>query len=781
MKIFLQICFVTFIGLTCSSTVFSQILRGKVQCKEKSDIRLLPYANIVLFQEKDTTHFLKGIVCDEKGNFVIEDLELNKSYTIRASYTGFKAEDAYIPNVSSNMQLTFTLKPDNQLLSEVTVLGNLSYYDGEKKIELFSDKQIKSSQNGLDLVSQMPQLYLDPMQQKLQDRSGSSLTILINGIAASSEEIRNIPPDKILRVEYYDIPPLRFGFTGKLIDIITKRLDVGYNGGFGLQHAVATGFANDNLYFSHTWGNHQISLNYDCHWRNYKHNEQTSEYDFKLSGNRYLYSMQQKGKFNYVENDINVRYTFNRPDRFIFQIKFMPSYRPDNNKSDMDYLILTDNMPEVERQGTRRSHSSIFNPAINTYGNIKIKSDKQLYIDLLGNIFRTKQDYSNKQFEDKELVFDNFLNASTHRKSLIGQIIYQQDLKHNQQIYIGFNTSISQSDADIQNVLNNNVPYNYIINSNRYGFSAQYSRAFNKLFLTFAGLGTWYVSKNSLHKYREFFFSPVLIANYNINEKHRFYASLRMFSPTFPSISMMTEQATLTMENIISYGNPNIEASKRMSIDANYSFNNKYFSFSIYPFLTKTVDEIARYYSEEIFDNEPVMAEQWENADYYITTGHTTNLSIYPLGNRNLSLSVNYNYTHSIYKSKHMDKFHHNYHGIFLTAAYRTSKFGINAAYRIPGKYYRPLYISKEENNSELSMFYNIKKWRLSASWMFLFSPSTYSSETQPGSPMFRKWTSRIKDNQNMITLGVSFFFNKGRNVNVKKMIDNQDKDSGIL
>ena len=62
MKIFLQICFVTFIGLTCSSTVFSQILRGKVQCKEKSDIRLLPYANIVLFQEKDTTHFLKGIV-----------------------------------------------------------------------------------------------------------------------------------------------------------------------------------------------------------------------------------------------------------------------------------------------------------------------------------------------------------------------------------------------------------------------------------------------------------------------------------------------------------------------------------------------------------------------------------------------------------------------------------------------------------------------------------------------------------------------------------------------
>lgn len=774
---------ITIIFILCPFMLCGQSfsLRGNIQ-RMTSDgkTEALPYANIMAFAVKDTTRYVKGGISDQQGNYVLEGL-LPGKYIIKASFVGHKEEKTPVDIAQvENNRLDFILKEDTQVLSEVTVESNLSYQDKNKKIEMFSPTQVKSSQNGLDLVAQTPQLYLDPIQQKLQDRSGNSLTLLINGIAASSEELRNIPPEKILRVEYYEVPSARYAFSGKVVDIITKRLDAGYSCGFGLSHAVSTGFANDNLYLSRVWGNNQLSLNYDLGWRDYKHNDQTRDYEFMLQDRHYAYNQKDRGKFDYATHNINLRYNYNKPDKFVLQFRFTPFYRTDNSTADSEYSIV-EGEEQSTRSGYRKNHSDIFKPALSSYANIKFSETKELSVEVVGTLFQTNQDNLNEQYDtDKEKVFENFLYADSRKKSVIAEAIYQQNFNRGHSLLLGARTSISRSDANIRNILNEKEKYRYKIRNNSQVAYVQYARSVGNFYYTFAALCYNLYSKNSQQKYHTVQFAPFAQLNYKINDNHSLSLWLKSY-PDSPSISHMTRQASLIIDNVVSYGNPGIEPSQSYSLNFSYSLNSKYINAYLSAFANRTYDPIAQYYQDETFENKPVMALKWENGDRYDQMGISPNLSIYPFGNRDLFIGVTWNYQHYIYQSRYMKKVHHNYHGVFFNLSYRKKEYGINGYYRIPGKYYRPLYITEDENNSGIDVFYNIGNWRLSASWMFMFNASSYSTETQPGSPLYNRWTSRISDNKNMITLGVSWNFNKGKTMKVNKNISNNDNDAGIL
>ena len=60
---------------------------------------------------------------------------------------------------------------------------------------------------------------------------GNNVKILLNGISASDIDLKGIPANKIVKVEYYNIPPARYADAGTLINVITKKLDNGVNAG----------------------------------------------------------------------------------------------------------------------------------------------------------------------------------------------------------------------------------------------------------------------------------------------------------------------------------------------------------------------------------------------------------------------------------------------------------------------------------------------------------------------------------------------------------------------
>lgn len=764
----------------CPFMLYAQNFKisGKVYSStEKTE---LGSATILLYNANDTTTLIKGSISDNMGNYILSNLSAG-NYRIKVSNMGYIQQTDTVC-INNNIVKDFYLLENVNELAEITIEGQLSYQESNKRIETFTQQQVKSSQNALDLASQIPQLYLDPLEKNLKDRSGASLTLLINGIVAESNELRNIPPEKIVRIEYYDIPPLRYSFNGRVANVITKRLDTGYNGGIELSHAILTGFANDNLHMSYVWGKNQLALNYNINWRNYNDNIQIENYDFSLSDNTFCYKQKNIGGFDYTTHNINMGYTHNSPDKFIFQIKFTPFYRTDNNNFESENRVDVNSDISL-RKGEIDNHSQIFKPTLGAYSEIFISENKRIYADMVGTIYRTKQNNSETQYENTysdNFALDNFLNAKTDKSSLITEIDYEQKFCKENTLDIGIKNNINRSEAEIKNVLNGGEPYKYNIKGSNQEAYIQYGQTINKFYYSIGLSGHHIHTENNEMDYDKFYFSPSFVFRYRINNKSNLSLRFRSY-PKSPNISTMTKVANLLMDNVISYGNPNIEPSHIYSTRLNYSYNGKHFQCNFNPFFIRTNGEIAQYYSEGLFNGTPVIALKWENAKTYDELGINASVTWYPLKSRSLALNINYNYLHSVYQSNYAQKITHDYNGVFFNLQYRNETYGFNAYYRIPDKHFSPLYLTKDENNSGFDIFYNLKNWRFQASCMFMFNASSYSRETHSNLLMKEYWSSRIEDNKNMIVLGVSWIFNKGKSMKFKKVLNNNDGDGGIL
>jgi len=104
----------------------------------------------------------------------------------------------------------YALEPDSKQLSEVVVEGQFRHQYIDHASYTFTMQDIKSARYSKDLLAKLPELTVDAQSQKIKSMKGGSLLILVNGATATDNELKMLPPDKVLRVEYYDFPPARY-------------------------------------------------------------------------------------------------------------------------------------------------------------------------------------------------------------------------------------------------------------------------------------------------------------------------------------------------------------------------------------------------------------------------------------------------------------------------------------------------------------------------------------------------------------------------------------------
>lgn len=100
----------------------SVTLSGMV--KDQSDKSALPFVNVVLKAEKDST-FVSGVITDDEGRFTLSDIKPGH-YILEISYVGYetKRQSLFVGNLSEFLDVSvIELTEDVTTLSEVVVAG----------------------------------------------------------------------------------------------------------------------------------------------------------------------------------------------------------------------------------------------------------------------------------------------------------------------------------------------------------------------------------------------------------------------------------------------------------------------------------------------------------------------------------------------------------------------------------------------------------------------------------------------------------------------------------
>lgn len=756
------------------------ILKGNVH---STGGEALPFINVAMYSAIDSTELVSGSITDIQGNYILQKVKAGK-YHIVVSAIGYRTiketVQLHMPSIGNIIIRDFVTDEMATALNEVVINATRKNSYADKSVYTFSKEQIKNARYSNDLLNGIGELSVDMTNNKISKMGGGSVKILINGANATDNDLKSIPADKVIKVEYYDIPPARYATVNTLVNIITKRLDTGWNGGIDALHAFTTGFGNDNLFLKYVAGNHQISFDYELQYRNYNERLSTDNYEYQLNGENIDYIYQDKDKFGYTNNNMNLKYSYSKPEDYILQTTISPNLSTNFSEGNSS---IKKHIDHVLYQGSKYHDQNIhsFGPAIDVYFSKKMKQNQELTIDVLGTYYHNNQKKLNreKDAESGDTTLEDNMSLRNDKKSLIGEIAYTKAWGLHT-LSIGYKGTWASSNSTISNYLSNGKEYEYESSNNNHYFYAEYGNTLKKLMYRI-GIGSTLVdTRNDDTQYNKVLFTPKFILAYKINSSHNLQWMLTS-STSIPSISQLNNNGTLITNELLRRGNPYLRCGNDYITTLRYNWNSSWIDLNLAALSTYAKNPISTYYQEEAIGGKNYIVSTSENAKSFFQYGGFYSLTIHPFQNEVLNVRLYGMAVNQKLDSPIIGKFSHWYMPLFYSVNFRKGAWGATYSGNIVSKQLDGAYLEQDENQSNLQLFYQHKKFRLIAGCYWLFTKSTYNKETLPNDILHHNSRTVINNNRSMFVLGFSWNFTSGKSLDIKRNIKNKDNDKGIF
>lgn len=230
--------------------IISMVITGKGQTpvvslsgmvKSKENKTALPFVNIVLLKQKDSS-FVAGTASNEEGRFTLSNITAG-SYVLQTSYAGYIPYEQVIVvgTLSAFLDVgTITIQINNKQLQEVTIT---SKQDDklDKKISTLAANISQSGGSVLQALKNLPGITTS-QDGKVELRGSDKVAILIDGKQTaltgfgSQTGLDNLPASAIERIEIINNPSAKYDANGNagIINIIYKKnKQQGFNGKMG--------------------------------------------------------------------------------------------------------------------------------------------------------------------------------------------------------------------------------------------------------------------------------------------------------------------------------------------------------------------------------------------------------------------------------------------------------------------------------------------------------------------------------------------------------------------
>ncbi len=769
----------TLVLFLLSTAAFAQVsLKGTIRDTEG---RPAEFVNVVLVLVTDTSTIVCGGISDIGGGYSLPPARPG-NYKVILSAIGYARTESPIrlrmPTIGTFMSRDFTIDRADIELDEVQSVASRKTDGAGKSSYTFLRSEVAKSRTAADLVSGIDELRIDPQTERitLSQAMPGELKILINGVASTDEDLKAIPPDKVVKCEYYSIPPARYSSVSAVVNVITKNLETGWGCGADVIGAVSTGFVNGTAYARLSTGNHQTGVDYRIEHREYSDRRSTADYKFSLYGEPRSYAYSSVDTFGYTEQSARLKYLFTGENGTTLQIIASPGFG--RQHADGVYgLNYATNGDALLADGISKRSIKKISPTVDAYFSKGLKKGQTLDLNAVVSYFDNDQSEVNTATSNGTEIISDHMRQKTKKFSVIGEIAYTKEFSMSKSISAGYRCQIAKSRSSISNMLSGGDWYVYHSDLRNHYAYAEYSASWRHASLRASAGATIVNESNDKANNVSALFTPKVTVAVPLTKGQSLQFAYAAQAEA-PTISQLSDNAAVEIPGVIRQGNPDLRTSSTHIWQATYRINTKHIDIIATALAAVAKDLIVKAPMKTEIDGAEYIAIKSVNADRETDGGGVCSISYKPFDLLSIQLSAIALYSRQ--EVPGVETYGRWYTPLTMTLSLKSEKWGVTYNGRITSDNPTGAYCTSDEPQSHLTAYVQIRKVRIKAGCLWLFSEAEYDTRTMRNSVIDYNAHTAIGDNRNMFTLGLSVDLNGGkRQKETSIRLSNKDNDSG--
>lgn len=754
--------------------VFAQNLEIKGMVRNGRDKAPLEFANVVL-QTADSV-FITGTTTDGKGRFMLDKVKAG-DYLLAVSSLGYETQYIALDGFNKSIDLKEILMEDAAVsLDGVTVSASNTSSRSDRKLIFPSDRQVKASTNGMDLLQQLmlPKITVNPMSNEIKVPGNGEVQLRINGVKVELDEIKALLPTDIIRIEFHDNPGLRYRNAEVVLDYIVRRPETGGNFSVDMSQGVNA-----------LWGEHRVSgkinhkksefgASYRIGPRDFYGMSRDNEEIFHLADGTVLHRKEigDPSHASMFMHNLNLNYSVQDPEKYLFNATFRYW---NNHQPHWDYRGILSNLDNpddyVDMVDLNSSDNQV--PALDLYYQRNLKNDQTLVFNVVGTYNRTSSHRFYQESRGEELLTDINNRVSGKKYSLIGEAIYEKKLANGNSLSGGVWHTQSFSDNEYRN----GHDYETHMDQSASSIYGEFKGKVRKLdYMLGVELARLYYKQEGTDDSDQFYtFNPRFTLQYALPGQSfiRLKGYVGNLSPSLGNLNAV-EQVIDSLQ--LQRGNPRLESYMSYLLDLNYEYQKGIF----YALVNGTYEYVPNAIMDEKYQEGNKIIQTWNNQKNWQRVVGFAMFRVGPIKDI-LQFSFTGGVNHYISNG---NTYSHRYTNWYcnMQASFTWKKFML--MYQMNTNWNR-FWGETLEGGENIQMFmakYNFKNLSLGIGAFNPFSDNWKVQSENWNQYASSKKTSYIKESSRLFVVSVSYNFSFGRTYKAgQKRLNNSDSDSGVM
>ena len=768
------ILFAAMLCVAMTATANNARISGRI--KDANDKSAIIGATVLLMQD---TVQIAGTTTDINGKFTLNAKK--GDYILELSYIGYETIRMAL-TVNDNTHIgTIQMQEGATELGEVVVESQAIIQKVDRQILLPSKEQMQASSDGVSLLQnlQIPRIVISPIDNSVKTLSDESVQLRINGIEASTADVKAINPKDIIRVEYHDQPGVRYNGAAAVVDYIVKHRDTGGSLMLaGTNGLTLPGIGNYYLAGKVHFGKSSLQAvatyaPYDIYWT--RTNNETYHFSTgKIENNE----VGEPTRYKTYPVNVSLNYNWTNGDKNMLNIRLRDNmaYTP-YGASDRDSRLF---QPTDSFEIHDHDKSSSQSPSLDIYYQHNLPHKQHLYFDVVGTYINT---HSDRRFLQTPLrgsastdTTDVISRVRGDKWSLIGEAIYEKEwenimltvgARHNQQWVK--NTYLGSTDATVN-----------MTTAETYAFAEMRHRV--DKFSYVVGIGVMHTLINQAgQKQSTWIARPQLTMSYDFGKgwfwKYKGYVS--GYQPSLSQLSDITQQIDKYQ---MRRGNPNLRSVMYVSNEMELSWQSKHVNLNLWANYSYDHKPIMEETFEEIIDGSPYAIRMYDNQRGYHKLNVSPSVQVKLLDNK-LMFNVTPFVKYMVSQGNNYNHEHVNYGvrgGIFyLLKGWRFYADVVTAQHNLWGET-----LTLGELTHDIGINYNSEHFGFGIMMVNPFSPHGSRTVTKDLSALAPTANTAVMQNYRqvlMLNFNVNLDFGSRASTRGYQRINNEDTESGIL